>query len=142
MIRDIELIRNRERCGIVKGVIGADGELDLRNLERLMAAANGAPVTFHRAFDRLADPVDALEPLIEMGVARILTSGGATSANEGVEVLATLVRRAGGRIAILPGGGVRAHNVREIIVRTGAGEVHARFVDYAQMKSLVVAARD
>ena len=142
MIRDMELIRNRERCGIVTGVISADGELDLRSLERLMAAASGAPVTFHRAFDRLADPVDALEPLIELGVARILTSGGAASANEGVEVLATLVTRAGGRIAILAGGGVRAHNVREIIARTGTREVHARYVDYAQMTALVAAARD
>ena len=142
MIQDIHLIRARKGCGIVTGVIGADRRLDLGSVESLMAAASGTPVTFHRAFDRLANPADALEPLIELGVTRILTSGGAATASEGVEVLATLLDRARGRIAILPGGGVRAHNVREIIARTGAREVHARFVDYAQMKALVAAARD
>jgi copper homeostasis protein CutC len=54
-----------------------------------------------------------------------------------------MVERARGRkTVILAGGGVRAHNVREIIARTGVREVHARFVDSAQMKALVAAARD
>ena len=143
MTRDIGLIRGRNPSGIVTGVIGSDGKLDERNLKRLLTAARTTPVTFHRAFDRLADPIGALEPLIELGVERILTSGGPRTASEGIEQLAAMVERARGRkTVILAGGGVRAHNVREIIARTGVREVHARFVDSAQMKALVAAARD
>ena len=142
MARDIELIQTCEPAGIVTGAITGDAALDLTGLKRLMSAARTTPVTFHRAFDRLANLATALDSLIELGVSRILTSGGAPSASEGVEQLSALIERAHGRIVILVGGGVRAHNVRDIIERTGAREVHARFVDYAQMKALVVAARD
>jgi len=142
MARDIELIQTCEPAGIVTGAITADAALDLTGLKRLMIAAQTTPVTFHRAFDRLANLLTSLDSLIELGASRILTSGGAPSASEGVEQLAALIERAHGRIVILVGGGVRAHNVRDIIERTDAREVHARFVDYAQMKALVVAARD
>ncbi len=142
MTRDIEAIGKLEPAGLVTGAITADGELDLPAIKRLIGAAQGTSVTFHRAFDRLANPLGALESLIELGVDRILTSGGAKSASEAVDQLADLIERARGRIVILVGGGVRAHNVREIIERTGAREVHARFVDDTQMKGLVVAARD
>jgi copper homeostasis protein len=142
MTRDIEAIGKLEPAGLVTGAITADGELDLPAIKRLIGAAQGTSVTFHRAFDHLANPLAALESLIELGVDRILTSGGAKSASEAVDQLADLIERARGRIVILVGGGVRAHNVREIIERTGAREVHARFVDDTQMKGLVVAARD
>lgn len=142
MIKDIELICARNPAGIVTGAITADRQVDAPNVMRLLSAASATPVTFHRAFDRLANPADALEPLIDLGVGRILTSGGASSAIEGIDQLAALVERASGRILILAGGGVRAHNVREIITRTRVREVHARFVDFAQMKALVAAARD
>ncbi|MFL5482235.1 MAG: copper homeostasis protein CutC [Gemmatimonadaceae bacterium] len=142
MTRDIELIGARKLSGIVTGAINADRQLDVPSVKRLIAAANTIPITFHRAFDRLASPVDVLDELVELGVSRLLTSGGALSASEGVDGLAALVERARRRIVILAGGGVRAHNVREIIARTGVREVHARFVDYAQMKDLVAAARD
>jgi copper homeostasis protein CutC len=142
MTRDIALIAARSGPGVVTGAINGAGALDLAAIERLTASARTAPLTFHRAFDRLAKPLNALEPLIDFGVTRILTSGAAPSASEGVELLATLVERARGRITILAGGGIRAHNVREIVARTGVREVHARFVDYAQMTALVAAARD
>jgi copper homeostasis protein len=142
MIEQIELICARNPAGIVTGAIGADRNLDVPNVKRLVSAASTTPVTFHRAFDRLTSPADALEPLVDLGIGRILTSGGASSASEGLDQLAALVERARGRIVILAGGGVRAHNVREIVARTGVHEVHARFVDYAQMKALVAAARD
>jgi copper homeostasis protein len=142
MTRDIELIIACKPSGIVTGVISADRQVDAPSVKRLIAAANTLPITFHRAFDRLANPVDALDELVELGVTRVLTSGGASSASEGVDGLAALVERARGRIEILAGGGVRAHNVSEIIARTGVREVHARFVDYTQMKDLVAAARD
>jgi copper homeostasis protein len=142
MTRSIELIGTRSPSGIVTGVITPDGRLDVSSIKRLLAAARTAPVTFHRAFDRLGNQVEALDQLIDLGVERVLTSGAAAKAEDGAEQIAALVKGAAGRIVILAGGGVRAHNVRGIISRTGVREVHARLIDYAQMKALVAAARD
>jgi copper homeostasis protein len=65
-----------------------------------------------------------LETLIELGIDRVLTSGQASSALEGIERLGELVRQADGRIVVMPGCGVRATNVRQIIEQTGAREIH------------------
>jgi copper homeostasis protein len=83
-------------------------------------------VTFHRAFDAARDPFEALDVLLELGVDRILTSGQAATAGEGTDVIAALVRQAGPRAVILAGGGIRAHNVAEIVWRAGVREVHSR----------------
>jgi copper homeostasis protein len=91
-------------------------------------SAAGLPVTFHRAFDRIRNLPDALEQLIEIGVARVLTSGGAPTAVDGASAIAALVAQARGRINILAGGGVREHNVRDLVAQTGVGEVHSRDV--------------
>ena len=82
-------------------------------------------VTFHRAFDMCRDPFEALEEVISLGCSRILTSGLAPSALQGVEMLSSLVEKSVGRIIIMPGGGVNRDNAREILQRTGAVEIHA-----------------
>jgi copper homeostasis protein len=94
-------------------------------------------VTFHRAFDVIAQPADALELLIDLGIRRVLTSGGAATALEGASAIATLRKTARERIAILAGGGIREHNVREVVARTGVAEVHGRFIGESSMRHLV-----
>jgi copper homeostasis protein len=142
MTKDISLIISLQPSGIVTGVVREDGETHMLHLMRLMRAAQGFPMTFHRAFDSLVRPFEALEELIEAGVKRILTSGSGLSAVAGAPTIRTLVTRARNRIGIIAAGGVRAHNVREVIDCTGVREVHARFVDEDQMRELVAAARD
>jgi copper homeostasis protein len=83
-------------------------------------------VTHHRAFDRVADPEASLETLIDLGLDRVLTSGGADTAWQGRGVLRRLVTIADGRIGILAGGRVRGDHVRALVERTGVREVHAR----------------
>ena len=141
MTKDVELIRSRQPAGIVMGLTGPGGQLHMSHLLRLLAAANSIPVTFHRAFDALLHPHAALEDLIDLRVARVLTSGGGVSAVAGANNLAALVRQARDRITIIAGGGVRAPNVLDLVQRTGVREVHARFVDEAQMRALVEAVR-
>jgi copper homeostasis protein len=94
-------------------------------------------VTFHRAMDSAANLAVALDDAIEAGVSRVLTSGGAPAALEGVDVIAALVEQARERVSIIAGGGVREHNVRAVIARTGVHEVHARLVNEVQMRGLV-----
>jgi copper homeostasis protein len=106
-------------------------------MRRLMSPAAGLPVTFHRAFDLAANMRETLEQVIELGASRVLTSGGAATALDGVNAIAALLDQAGERISIVAGGNIRDHNVRDVIARTRVREVHSRFVDEAGMRSLV-----
>jgi copper homeostasis protein len=137
MIRDIELTRTMGIAGIVTGALDANGRVDAMRTRTLVEAAGGLPVTFHRAIDSAVNLPAALEAVIEAGVRRVLTSGGAPTALEGVDVIAALVEQARERVSIIAGGGVREHNVRDVIARSGVREVHARLIDEAQMRGLV-----
>jgi copper homeostasis protein len=95
------------------------------------------PVTFHRAIDSAIDLPAALDEVIEAGASRVLTSGGAATAAAGVDVIAGLVGQAGSSVIVVAGGGIREHNVRDVIARTGIREVHARLIDEGQMRGLV-----
>ncbi len=124
MEEDIRMCRQLGVDGVVIGCLRADGALDLDANRRLVEAANGMSVTFHRAFDRCRDPRQALMQLIGMGIDRVLTSGQQPTALEGVPLLAELNSLADGRIAILAGCGVNELNIREIQERTGVHEFH------------------
>jgi copper homeostasis protein len=128
MKHDIADARKMGVAGIATGVLTPDARVDIERTRTLVSAAAGLPVTFHRAFDSAQDFPQALEQLVELGVNRILTSGGAATALEGAPAISALVSQARDRIAIIAGGGVRDHNVRELIARTGVREVHARQV--------------
>ena len=110
--------------GVVFGCLTPDGELDMPVMQRLMKAAEGMSVTFHRAFDYVARPAEVLEQLVELGVDRILTSGQQPSAPQGAELLSQLVKQAAGRIIIMPGCGVNESNIAELARKTGASEFH------------------
>ena len=110
--------------GIVVGALTPRGDIDLAATRRWVEAARGLPVTFHRAFDRCRHPSEALEQLIDLGCARVLTSGQAPTAADGIPLLGQLVEQASGRIIILAGGGVGNGNARHIIEATGITEIH------------------
>jgi len=126
MLRDIALVKSLGAHGVVAGVLQPDAMIDVKKVRMLVSAAKPLPVTFHRAFDYASNRAESLEERIDAGVARVLTSGGANTALEGASGIAALVRQAGGRIAIVAGGGIRENNVREVVVLTGVTEIHAR----------------
>ena len=126
MRRDIAHARDLGADGVVFGLLDRDGTVDVERTRALVDAARPLPVTFHRAFDVARSPDDALEVLVGLGVERVLTSGQAPTAPEGAALIAGLVRRAAGRIGILPGCGIDESNVREVVAQTGAREVHVR----------------
>jgi copper homeostasis protein len=137
MIRGTELARRLGIAGIVTGALTPDGRVDVERTRTLVEAAAGLPVTFHRAIDSAVDLPAALEEAIEAGASRVLTSGGAATAAEGVDLIAALVGQARERITVIAGGGIREHNVRDVIALTGVREVHARLIDEGQMRGLV-----
>jgi len=110
--------------GIATGILLADGTVDQKRLSVLVEAAWPMGVTFHRAFDRVADPFRAMEEIIACGCERILTSGLAPTAPEGAGMIASLVRAAAGRISIMPGAGIREDNIASLVRNTGAWEFH------------------
>ncbi len=124
--RDIAAVRERGADGLVLGMLDERGRVDVPGMRDVLADADGLPVTFHRAFDEIADQHAALEVLMELGVGRVLTSGRAASALEGADAIKALVEHAGERIRVMAGGGVRAHNARELVRLAGVSELHAR----------------
>ena len=137
---EVAMIKSVGAAGVVIGISNPDGTLDLPRMRELIALARPLRVGVHRAFDRTPDADVALDQLIAMGVDIVLAAGHAPTAEEGIETLARLVRRAAGRTLIMPGGGVRANNVRAITDRTGCSEVHARAADPQVFAELAAAA--
>jgi copper homeostasis protein len=123
MEEDIRAARRLGADGVVVGVLHPDGRIDVGRTRSLVELARPLSVTFHRAFDVADDLPRALEEVITTGADRLLTSGGARSADPGT--LAALVRAAGDRLVVMAGGGLRAHNVRALIEAAGVREVHA-----------------
>ena len=123
---DIEAARMLGANGIVIGALTRDARVDVDQLRRLTAHVGDLPVTFHRAFDLARDAGEALDTLMQCGVARVLTSGGAATALDGVEKIGALVKRGAGRITVMAGGGVREETVQEIVHRSRVSEVHVR----------------
>jgi copper homeostasis protein len=89
-------------------------------------------VTCHRAFDMTQDPFQALEDCIEVGFDRILTAGQQAQAAKGADLIGELIKRANGRIAIMPGSGVNEDTVTEILTRSKAKEIHFSATDFRQ----------
>ena len=125
MQQDIVTARQLGADGVVIGALTADGDIDIKVCQRLIDAADGMSVTFHRAFDMCRDPFKALEDVITLGCHRILTSGLASTALAGIVLIKQLVEQADGRIIIMPGCGVGVANAATILNETGATEIHA-----------------
>jgi copper homeostasis protein len=125
MRRAIDDAREAGAAGVALGVLRADGSVHVAHTEALVRHAAPLPVCFHRAFDAVPDPRDALDELAALGVARVLTSLGRARALDAADDLAALVGHAAGRLAVMPGGGVRSGHVAALVEATGAREVHS-----------------
>lgn len=125
MHEDIKLAAKLGAKGVVFGVLDQEGFFDNLAMSSLIQLAKSLhlEVTCHRAFDVARDPEEALLALIDLGVDRLLTSGQAQRAVDGIPLLERLVHLASGKIAIMPGGGVRPDHVSEFI-KLGVQEVH------------------
>lgn len=126
MRRDIDAVKRAGAHGIVSGVLEQGGAIDRDATKSLVESAAPLPFTFHRAFDLAPQLEPALAVLRSIGVRRVLTSGGASSAIVGADAIAKLARQTGDTMTLIAGGGVRAAHVAELIEVSGVNEVHAR----------------
>ena len=110
--------------GVVFGVINEDNAIDTIRCGQLTELARPMSITFHRAFDEVRNPFQALEEIISLGFDRILTSGQKSNCLEGSELISQLVEQAAGRISIMAGAGITEENIAEVVKRTYANEFH------------------
>ena len=106
------------------GILKAGGNIDIERMGRLAEIARPLSITCHRAFDMSRDPFQAIDDLILLGIDRVLTSGQADSAIEGAGLIRDLIRHADGRIIVMPGHGIKEHNLKMAIKLTNAVEFH------------------
>jgi copper homeostasis protein len=123
--RDADLLLERGAAGIAFGILHEDGRIDAGRCREVVSQVGTREAVFHRAFDVTPDPFAALELLIDLGVRRVLTSGQEETAYNGTALIAALVRRAAGRIEVLPAGGINRFTVADVVRRTGCDQVHA-----------------
>ena len=124
LLEEVRLFKKLGAHGVVIGILKPDGELDVERMKLLVDEAQGMSVTLHRAFDMCSMTRVALEEAVQLGVQTILTSGQRNSALEGADLLELLVEQAGGRITIMPGAGVSAAVLPQLLERTGAKAYH------------------
>lgn len=125
MVADVQQCAQLGCDGVVIGMLRADGTVDVGRCAELVGHAGTMQVTFHRAFDRVRDPMAALEDVIGIGCCRVLTSGLQPNVDLGKDMLRALVDAAGDRITIMPGSGVRSTNIAELARFTGARAFHS-----------------
>lgn len=128
MEEDIRICRELGVDGVVFGCLTEEGEIDREVNRRLVELARPMSVTFHRAFDRTADPMKSLEDIISLGCNRILTSGQQPKAIDGISLLAQLEKKLKEYplppIQLLAGSGVNEENIRQIFDATDIHEYH------------------
>lgn len=122
---DIHVCKQLKADGVVFGLLDANGNVDVKRTKELVALAKPMLVTFHRAFDLAKDSLNALEDIINCGCNRILTSGQQPTAIQGEQLISQMIKKAGDRIIILPGGGIRPDNVVSLLDKTMATEIHS-----------------
>lgn len=123
MLDDVRTVRELGFPGLVTGILDPDGHVDMPRMQQIMDAAGPLAVTFHRAFDMCANPLNALKNLAELGIVRVLTSGQKSDAVQGLANILELIAQPGAPI-IMAGAGVRAENLSRFL-DAGVREVHS-----------------
>lgn len=141
MRRDVVLARRAGARGVVLGAITRDAALDVDTIAQCVHEADGLPIVFHRAFDRLAEPERALDQLVALGVRAVLTAGGSGRAVDAAARLGAWQRQVGDALTIMAGGSVRAQAFAPLVTEARLPALHAAATDAAAFAELALALR-
>lgn len=143
MKNEIQYFKSIGVNGFVFGILNEDKSVNKQQNSELVQLAKPFPCSFHRAFDEVSEVFTALEEVIQCGFSTILTSGTLPNVVEGISVLAQLVEKAHDRILIMPGGGLRSTNIKQLQEQTHAQFYHSSAItngsetaDLAEVKAL------
>ncbi len=113
--------------GIAFGCLTAERTIDIARVKQMRELAGDRQLVFHRAFDLVEDWQTALEQLIDAGVDRVMTSGGAESVPQGLQQIRQAVEHSADRIEVIPAGGITQGNLAEILTATSCCQIHGSF---------------
>ena len=92
MCIQIRELKKAGTTGFVIGCLQASGKLDCDAMVPLIEAADGCPLTLHRAIDVSHDPIETYLMAQKLGIDTVLTSGAASNCKLGEPVIATLLQ--------------------------------------------------
>lgn len=126
MCHDIEVCKALHATGVVFGLLHTDHTIDVERTAQLVQLAQPMQVTFHKAIDETTDILKAVQQLAEIGIDRILTSGGKATAIEGSDMLLDMIKIAESRLKIIVCGKVTWENFDQISKLIPSSDYHGR----------------
>ncbi len=132
MLLDVDSMLEYGADGIAFGCLDQEGNIHVEQTKQMIdkIKKKGKEVVFHRAFDCVSDPIQAIETLIDLGVDRILTSGLQPKAMQGKDMIKKLQETYGDKIELLVGSGMNADNAKEMMEYTGVSQIHSSCKDW------------
>ena len=128
MKEDIKIFKELGVKGIVLGCLTFDNKIDLELTKELVDLAYPMEVTFHKAIDEINNSLDYIDDLVNIGIKRILTSGGKVTAFEGKDLINEMIKKSNGRIKIVVAGKVTKENLNELSNLISADEFHGKLI--------------
>ena len=128
MKEDIKIFKELGVKGVVLGCLTSDNKIDLELTKELVDLAYPMEVTFHKAIDEILNPLDYIEDLVNIGIKRILTSGGKATALEGKDLINEMIKKSNGRLKIVVAGKVTKGNLNGLSNLISADEFHGKLI--------------
>ena len=128
MKEDIKIFKELGVKGVVLGCLTFDNKINLELTKELVDLAYPMEVTFHKAIDEINNPLDYINDLVNIGIKRILTSGGKATAFEGKDLINKMIKKSNGRIKIVVAGKVTKENLNELSNLISAAEFHGKLI--------------
>ena len=128
MKEDIKIFKELGVKGVVLGCLTSDNKIDLEFTKELVDLAYPMEVTFHKSIDEILNPLDYIDDLVNIGIKRILTSGGKATALEGKDLINEMIKKSNGRIKIVVAGKVTKENLNELSNLISSDEFHGKLI--------------
>ena len=128
MKEDIKAFKDLGVKGVVFGFLTSDNKIDLELTKELVDLAYPMEVTFHKAIDEIVNPLDYIDDLINIGIKRILTSGGKATALEGKDLINEIIKKSNKRLKVVVAGKVTKENLNELSNLICANEFHGKLI--------------
>ena len=128
MKEDIKVFKDLGVKGLVLGCLTSDNKIDLELTKTLVNLAYPMEITFHKAIDEISNPLDYIEDLVNIGIKRILTSGGKATALEGKDLINDMIKKSNGRLKIVVAGKVTKENLNDLSNLISADEFHGKLI--------------
>ena len=129
MMIDAEELLKAGADGIVFGFVDRDSKKVIKEWTKKMCDlvhSYDKEAIFHKASDTTPDFEEGIMDIIECGCDRVLTSAGKPKAEllDGCRIIKVMKNKYGSKIQFLPGGGISAENIKDVVETSGCDQLH------------------